>query len=474
MKGKIVRRSFLKGVLSAGGFAAMPFASAAESDAGQENLRIGILADLHLSGKSGAAKKLERAFRIFRRERVDGVLICGDLTHNGLVPQLEELALIWNRVFPGNKGEDGIHVEKLFHYGDHDTSGHCHGGKPASTTKLTVHGKCTEEGLEETVIAPQRKEVWERIFGEPWAPVVHKNVKGYDFILSQYTAEGHNRALGLEEFMKGFSPDPCKPFFYSQHRVLRNTVQGPGAWGQDDGSAKKILAGYPNCCAFVGHAHRSAIGEDSIWQGPFTAVQVPSLSCVTQERDHANKPNGWLAQQGLILSVCQNSMTIRRLDLVHDADLAPMWTIPFEWGKKPFDFEARRRSAVRPEFPAGAKLDAKIETHCGNDGGRQRVLQLQFPVVNGLSGGVRAYDYEVTVDAVCFGGDAQRIVRRYFSPKIHFAPIADKGSMKISFKLDEFAVWNALKSRKWGFVHVAVRPRETFGAVGAALEADVM
>jgi hypothetical protein len=46
--------------------------------------------------------------------------------------------------------------------------------------------------------------------------------------------------------------------------------------------------------------------------------------------------------------------------------------------------------------------------------------------------------------------------------------------MKISFKLDEFAVWNALKSRKWGFVHVAVRPRETFGTVGAALEADVM
>jgi hypothetical protein len=79
----------------------------------------------------------------------------------------------------------------------------------------------------------------------------------------------------------------------------------------------------------------------------------------------------------------------------------------------------------------------------------------------------------VAVDAICFGGNAQRGVKRYFSPKCHFAPSADTGTMTVTYGLDEFKAWNSLKSRNWGALHVAVRPRETFGGVGRALEADV-
>lgn len=133
---------------------------------------------------------------------------------------------------------------------------------------------------------------------------------------------------------------------------------------------------------------------------------------------------------------------------------------------------ARCRAAVRPEFPAGATLSAKMEER-GKDGDLHRSLTLEFPIVNGIGGGVRAYDYEVAVDAICFGGNAQRGVKRYFSPKCHFAPSADTGTMTVTYGLDEFKAWNSLKSRNWGALHVAVRPRETFGATGAAIVAEV-
>ena len=41
--------------------------------------------------------------------------------------------------------------------------------------------------------------------------------------------------------------------------------------------------------------------------------------------------------------------------------------------------------------------------------------------------------------------------------------------MKVTYVLDEFKAWNSLKSRNWGALHVAVRPRETFGATGREL-----
>ena len=156
---------------------------------------------------------------------MDGVLICGDLTDNGVVPQLEELARIWDRIFPGSKGLDGEHVERLFHCGDHDNWGHWMlGGKEGDD----VRGKYgwTEEQLAANACFKHPTETWERIFGEPWAPLV----QGSDFILSHYTKRGWKCAEGLKTFLAGFKPDPAKPFFYSQHRVLRNTVCVPGNW----------------------------------------------------------------------------------------------------------------------------------------------------------------------------------------------------------------------------------------------------
>ena len=198
-------------------------------------------------------------------------------------------------------------------------------------------------------------------------------------------------------------------------------------------------------------------------------MQVPSLSCVTQEPGHDNKPNGWHAEQGMLLDVYDKRMVIHRIDFVNGKPVGPSWEIPLGGHEKPFAHETRRRDALMPEFPSGARLVASVKETAGKD----RTLALEFPVVNGLQGGVRAYDYEVTVDAICFGGDTSRIVKRFFSPKCHFEPSVEPETMRVSIALDEFKAWNSLKSRTWGALHVAVRPREVFGGLGRALVADV-
>lgn len=468
---KTSRREFVSGAAACGFFGAMR-ASVLSLDAITASqglrLRIGILSDTHLDKDSTAARKFKRALEAFRKRRVDGVLICGDLTDNGIIPQMEEVARTWESVFPDSKGLDGTHVERLFLCGDHDNRGNWMSGEDKRVCGQYGWTKAT---LDENTCFLRIKETWERIFGEPWSQIVHKRVKGYDFVLANFNPSGRNTTPGLKQFLEGVSIDPAKPFFYAQHRVLRNTVCGSGAWGQDDGSVGKLLSAYPNCCAFCGHSHQSAVREDAIWQGAFTAVQVPSLKYLIQEAGHENKPDECCAEQGMLLDVYDERMAIHRIDFANGKPLGPFWEMPLGANARPFAHETRRRSAPVPEFPAGAKLIAEIKQ---GGGAVDRLLSLEFPVVNGLQSGVRAYDYEVTLDAILFGGNVQRSVRRVFAPDCHFAPLADGETMKVELSLREFRKSRALKSPKTGALHVSVRPREVFGGIGRAIETDAI
>ena len=123
------RRSFIAG-LSAAALAPRPAACAAAG--GAPLLRLGVLSDIHVSVPEivaadphakpclGTGAAFERALRAFRERGVDAVVIAGDLTEFGLIPELEEVARIWNRVFPGDLGADGRKVEKAFILGNHD------------------------------------------------------------------------------------------------------------------------------------------------------------------------------------------------------------------------------------------------------------------------------------------------------------------------------------------------------------------
>ena len=91
------RRSFIAG-LSAAALAPRPALSAAGGDA--PSLRLGVLSDIHvgapklLAGDSrakpflGTGASFEKALRAFRERGVDAVVIAGDLTECGLLPEI--------------------------------------------------------------------------------------------------------------------------------------------------------------------------------------------------------------------------------------------------------------------------------------------------------------------------------------------------------------------------------------------------
>ena len=196
-------------------------------------LRFGVASDLHVTDWA-SAEIFRRALRWFRDQSVDAVMIPGDLTDHGLMPQLENVARSWHEVFPGDRAPDGRPVEKLFIYGNHDFEGLAYRDKWMDAT-FAVHGLSHEEAdcLQLTKIGLDK--AWEQCFGEPYSPIWRKTVKGFDFI------GGHsawNAPKGLEDWFtsNGGALDSRRPFFYIQHPHPKGTVYGPDAPGCDDGT----------------------------------------------------------------------------------------------------------------------------------------------------------------------------------------------------------------------------------------------
>ena len=198
-------------------------------------------------------------------------------------------------------------------------------------------------------------------------------MQAYDFVLSHFTQgepgnERGDNTPGLEKFMEGLKLDLGRPFFHSQHRVYRNTACGPHVWGQEDGTTGALFAAkYPNVIAFCGHAHQCAVNDQCVWQGAFTAIEVPSLRyCVTL----GGRENGFslfdravtrpvrtmpemgvgegydFTRQGYFVTVYDNCMVVRRREFKYGVSLGPDWTIPFPSpGERPImtNFEIRRK-----------------------------------------------------------------------------------------------------------------------------------
>lgn len=451
------RRSFLTGMLAAGAIASggVP-AFAASSRRGTPRLRIGVLSDTHLEDEDGVGK-FEKALAHFRDLRVDGVLICGDLTDHGILPELKRLASSWEKVFPNSQLPDGSRVERLFHYGDHDTGGYAHKREFfGSGDKLMERYGVSYEELCSWVIRPKPAEAWEEAFGEKWEPIARKTVKGYDFVLAHFTLENSsngNSTPGLEEFYETFKPDPYKVFFHSQHRVYRRTAGGPAAWGQDDGTAGAVLSRFPNCVAFCGHGHLTATDERTLWQGAFSAIEVPSLRYVDFPGDHENADVSFLrkkagilaqmdklstseAQQGMVMEVYDREIVIQRLDFGADAPLGSDWVIPLDPKRRPCADYARRRALSTPQFPKGSSV--RVDVPKGADGAAGRQIVVEFPLAQPTRLTPRAFDYAVTAIGIEFGGVAAPVTHRVYSPRAFDASVRDPGPGRCVFSLDEF------------------------------------
>lgn len=306
-------------------------------DAPRPLLKLGVTADIHIRYRS-AMKKWEKCLRFFDREKVDGVLVSGDMADSGLVKELELVAESWFKVFPGNRRSDGEAVANLLHYGDHDTGGYL--WKKGGLRKRKEYAEMSDEEfnrfLDEQMLYRfnHRAEAWEKCFKEKFEPIRKVNVKGYDVILAHFDPRGSKGAgntPGLAEFLAAQKFDPKKPFFYSQHRVPNGTALGRGK-GHDDGESTKILSAYPNCVAFCGHMHRSFLFEGCFWKGAFTCVQIPALQnpFISSDGTNSDPSKGKVDRsvtQCYIVNVYEKEIVIERRDFSSGAVSAPAWKV---------------------------------------------------------------------------------------------------------------------------------------------------
>lgn len=424
-------------------------------------MKFGALSDIHV-GRESDLRRFEKALREFDSFGADAVLCCGDLAHDGFRPQLELVAKAWFGVFPEGRRSDGEKVVNLMHYGDHDMATNYIDGDGLKAW-IPDDGKRHAQLL---FPLENRRRAWEECFHEPFEQIAYREVKGYPFVLSHFTRGETGNAQGqcvpgLREFLAAHRFDPGKPVFYSQHRVLRNTVGGPSMWGQDGGETTKILGGYPNLIAFCGHKHHGSFDEQCVWQGAFTCVHVPSLRYNQTQGgrensyDIADRPpkppfqmmgsfsNRPETNLGYFCWVYDDALVIRRWEFVHDCAMGPDWVIPFSSfalppEERPFSFARRARETPAPEFPADARVDF-VRAGEGKDrgGASHEMVVVSFPVAPRTDATPRANDYEVSLELSV--SDVERTIfsKRVYSGRWLHGEKMDTEPVTCLFAIDE-------------------------------------
>jgi len=457
------RREFLQRSTALAGAAYLGSPALAETIAtlGEPNLVIGIVSDIHLRGADTAATFIH-TLEYFRSLKVDGVIIAGDMADTGMRYQLETVAEAWHSVFPGDKGADGRKVEKLFIYGNHDMEGCNNWG----FARRHEH----KASFEREVIANDPAKAWEDYFGEPYSPVWTKSVKGYRFVGAHWVP-GHKEGIAaIEPFFGEHAADFAgdRPFFYIQHQHPKDTCHLGHAWGEDDGTATRVLSRFPNAVAVSGHSHTPLTDESGIWQGAFTSVGAASLrfcagdfKCPTGANGYENikgslmpKYEGvWEARHGMVMSVFDDRIVFERRDFLRNAEpLGDDWVVPLPVAssQKPFAPANNLRASAAPEFAEGATLSVRD---------RGETIACAFPAATGVDG-VRTFDWELT----CEVDGVVRFTR-------HLVDYNCRNSIQRALRPVEVIL--AKSFFPVGASTLLVRPRGFNGRLGKALKTEI-
>ena len=403
----ISRRNFLIGgaaFASLGAFGGNRFKRAAVGfkAGGRPRLRFGVLSDIHIlrigadEKMSGSGNNLtfKHALEWFRSQGVDAVVIAGDMADKGMDENLMAVADAWYSVFPDDKHPDGRRVEKVFVTGNHDWVAHKWGGFAAKQYP-------DEAERIKHILQADMAGWWDKAFHEAYTPIYAKKIKGYAFIGAHWDGAhagngSHDQPFGLiEGYMakNGKSIDPALPFFYVQHPHPKDTCYGPWAWGHDAGIVTKTLSAYQNAIVFSGHSHYSLTDERSIWQGAFTSVGTGTLHYIgtpsaerypmgfenTGSSDWAMNARKLMkkidikdCRQGMLWSVYDDCITVRRREFLSDLDIGEDWVMPLPAAEsRPFAFAEHAKRLRAPEFPKGAKPSVS-ELNVKNRGGKSK------------------------------------------------------------------------------------------------------
>lgn len=372
------------------------------------NLAFGAVSDTHFASValSGRPRRgwthayFRRALEYFRAENVDAVVHCGDLAHRGMIVELQGHADVWNRVFPGNRAPDGHVVEKLFVNGNHDTDG----WEYSDNWAMKLFPDPAERA--KRVLAPDMAGNWERIWGEPFREVWHKEVKGYHFFGRHHGPfDAKFAALVKQVDAKVGLAGGRRPFFMLSHKK-------PGL------ALLKALRPYRNAVGFFGHWHHSCVDWNSVYffkGAAFPNVQVPSceprgsgslgavsnLPCPLPGSPMEGQEQAGKTRQGYVVRVYDDMLTISRREFGVGGSLGEDWIMPLgQYKPHPLSPRAQAKRIGRPQFRDGAKLGVE---RCGNG------VVLLIPLADGNPKS-RVYAYDVVI-----AGADEPVRRRVFA-----------------------------------------------------------
>ena len=465
----ISRRGFI--VSSASWAATLELPFAAHGAVGPEDrLRLGVISDLHVKSE-GSTETFERALRFFDAQGADGVVCAGDLATSGITSEIERIARAWFKVFPENRRSDGRPIEKLFIYGDHDMGGYAWKESRGVLPDDELHAQ--------TIPTHDPGAIWERYFRERWSPVQVKTVKGYAFVLAHHPPHSEATAFGnynpdVEPALKAHADAlRSRPFFYVQHRPIPGLAGEETVWRKGDPRIGEILSRHPNCVALTGHTHRNCTDEKMIWQGAFTAINIPCLRylclCPGRENSRPQKKseNDRMmmellsprdGQQGYLMDVTSREIAVRRLDFSYStgAAVADPWRIPLPVpGKRPYAFASRAAAETAPQFQPGAKVRVRAREDMNRAKVKVASAVVAFPPALSTPSTPRAFDYEIVAES-----GTGRVTKRVFSKKCYLPEELDAGSVECVFARADLGD---------GPVTFTVRPCGAFGARGAAI-----
>lgn len=396
------RRGFIRGALASLGlgsfgggcvFAAPPGWNPSRN----VNIVLGVISDTHLRTEHGPSGRPDRnwpdkyfaaALEYFKAQNVDAVVHCGDFAHCGQVEEMLFHAQTWERVFPMSLAPDGHKVEKLFVTGNHDVEG-------ASYGSFVAENYPDPDVRAKHVLQTDMAGNWERIWGEKYEPVWHKEVKGYHFFGRNYSVSNEELAFCLKKRSKALAESKARgrPFFYMQHfRPL--------------GDVRDVLRRLCRGCipmSFFGHNHWSASNWNvvSLYRGGLPCIQVPSCE---PRGCHGLADDAWITRgklektpqvgkgrQGYVVRVYDDMLVIERREFAQGGSLGSNWVMPFgDCTPHPFSRDGLKKVIGEPQFRDGAKLvveDSFASPH----------LCIKIPLADGNSKS-RVYAYEVKVD----------------------------------------------------------------------------
>ena len=355
------RRDFIGGTLAVLGFSALPgglifAAPPGWKHGGKPNLVFGVVSDTHLRtankgngiGANWPDKYFAAALEYFKAQGVDAVVHCGDFAHRGQVREMEFHAEAWRRVFA-----DGREPEKLFVAGNHDLLGADYGD--------FVKNRYPDEAERaKHVLATDMAANWERIWGEKYELVWHKDVKGYHFFGRQWGVDEGNFA----KFLRGQDAtlhlaDGIKPFFLLSHARSHKVLY-------------RTAAKLRNSVSFFGHWHHSAANWNKIYFWGCPNIHVPcceprggnGLSGEGQisKARLDGKEAGGRSRQGYVVRVYDDMLVIERREFGEGGSLGADWVMPLgKYDPHPFSKDELKKVIGEPQFREGAKPEVSLD-----------------------------------------------------------------------------------------------------------------